>query len=102
MIDSITPDTVRFAVALAGIALLGYWTLERLLGEPDDPTLSWTSRSETGYLGVLFSGTKAVALVAISVAIALWDQVAALDPLVVVPLLGVVFVHWVVEKEERE
>ncbi|MFC6757882.1 MULTISPECIES: hypothetical protein [Haloarcula] len=107
MLEAIPLTGIRLVGALLLGAILVYWTIERLLGEGDDPTIRSSTSSDTGSASFLVSGTMAVATVA-SVAVALLLSPMGGGPVVSdpVPVLAaaafVVGAHWIVEKEERE
>jgi hypothetical protein len=88
-------------VAILLVGILIAWTYERLSGDGDDPTIRATSESQTGYMSVLVSGSKAVALVVGALALITWPTPLR-QPLVGAVLVGVVFVHWWIESEEVE
>jgi hypothetical protein len=96
--------------AIAGILLIGvllYWTYERFVGEGHDPVVRSSTSSDTGTASILLSGSMAVATLAI-VAGALFLAPIAGGPIledgraVALGLGGLVVVHWIIEKEERE
>ena len=95
-------EFLQMGLAFMGAVLLAYWTLERVLGGSGDPTLRSSSSSETGSASFLVSGTKAVALVVLVVIWGLWDALVAGNPWVALFFVGVLAVHVLVEKEERE
>lgn len=107
-IPALTPTRMRVVVGAAVLMILLYWTAERALGEDADPTLSATSRSETGSMAILLSGTKAVMFLAGLVALALLAPVPGMSAVVANPTLVIgalallVVAHWIFEKEERE
>ena len=98
---------LRLVAALLISAILVYWTVERFLGEGDDPTLRSSMSSDTGSASVLLSGTKAIAAVAGAAAVLLLAPIggvpAVANPAPILAFLGaIVATHWIVEKEERE
>ena len=98
---------LRLVGALLLVGILVYWTWERFVGQPDDPTIRSSMSSDTGSASVLMSGTKAVAAVAGAAALLLLAPIggtpAVANPTPILAFLGaVVASHWVVEKEERE
>lgn len=94
---------IRLMLAGAATVILAFWTVTRLLGSDDDPTIRHQATSETGTLSFLVSGTMAVAMVSGVVALAVAPEILAgtLVGYLTVGLLAVVVVmHWLVEKTE--
>lgn len=92
----------RIVVALVVLAVLAYWTVERALGQGDDPTLRHTSSSDTGTVSVLLSGTNAVLLLVAIGVLALAPEIAQGNPLLLGVFAAIGVLHWYFEKEERE
>ena len=107
MLEGIPLTGVRLVAAFVLAAILVYWTVERVLGEGDDPVIRSSTSSDTGSMSFLVSGTMAVAAVAGLGAALLLAPIGG-GPVVrnPVPVLAfaafVVGAHWIVEKEERE
>ena len=93
---------LRLIFALGVLAVLAYWTVERVLGEGDDPTLRYSSSSDTGYASMLISGTNAVLVLVGGAVVLLGPEIAAGNTGIVVVLVGLTLAHWYFEKEERE
>jgi len=92
----------RYVLAMLVIGVLLYWTLERIWGEGDDPTLRMTSSSNTGAMVMLMSGTKAVLVLVGLAALFLGPELLQGNALVIGALGCIVVAHWMFEKEERE
>ena len=98
---------LRAIGGLLVIAILLYWTYERFVGEGEDPVVRSQTSSDTGTVSVLLSGSMAVAALA-AVAGGLLLAPMGGGPIVengqgvMLGLGGLVVIHWIVEKEERE
>lgn len=107
MLEAIPLTGARLVGAFVLAAILVYWTVERVLGEGDDPVVRSSTSTDTGSASILVSGSMAVAMVT-GIGIALLVAPIAGGPVVSnpVPVLAfgafVVGAHWIVEKEERE
>jgi len=96
-------EMLRVGVGLAALAVLLFWTIRRLSGDGDDPSISYSSSSETGSKSVLLSGSYAVLGVAGVVGIAFWPELSSGGNVALGAVLGVVVVaHWILEKRERD
>lgn len=96
-------EFVQPAAIVALSAILVYWTLERVLGGEDDPSIRQSVSTETGTASFLLSGTKAVGAVAMGILVLAWPSTSGSSRTVLVALLATIVVaHWFYEKEERE
>lgn len=106
-LDTLPVADLRAIGGILAIVVLLYWTYERLVGEGADPVIRSSTSSATGTASMLLSGSAAVAAVAALAGVMLLAPVAG-GPLVgstqpiALGLGGLVVVHWIVEKEERE
>jgi|GEM_PF-3433484 len=106
-VDALPVADMRAIGGLLALVVLLYWTYERLVGEGADPVVRSSTSSDTGSASILVSGSMAVAALAVGAAALLLAPVAggpvvdASQP-VMLGLGGLVVVHWIVEKEERE
>jgi hypothetical protein len=94
-------DAVALTVAIGGLALLAVWTVDRVGGDDDDPTLRKWSSGVLGSASMLVSGTHVVGLVAIVVAGASVVGIGYVPGAIVIALAGLVAVHAVLEVSER-
>jgi len=103
-IEGLPLTDMRLIGALLLGVVLAYWTIERLVGEGDDPTLRMSSSTEAGSASFLVSGFKAVSTITAGVLILLYypDPAVENTRLVMLVLGGLLLSHWIVEKEERE
>ncbi len=98
---------LRSIGAILALAVLLYWSYERFAGEGADPVLRSSMQSDTGTASMLLSGSQAVMAMAGLAAALLLAPVAG-GPVVdssrpvLLGLGGLVVVHWITEKEERE
>jgi hypothetical protein len=98
---------LRAIGGLLVVVILLYWTYERFVGEGQDPVVRSSTSSDTGSASVLLSGSMAVGAMAALAAFLLLSPMGG-GPIVengqgvLLGLGGLVVIHWIVEKEERE
>lgn len=84
-----------------GLGMILLWTtLRRVRGEGDDPSIAVSSRSDAGSASFLLSGVHYVGAIAALIAVFAWDAVSQ-SQLIAGALVGVVALHYVLEKRER-
>ena len=89
----------RATIAVALGLLVLWWTVNRFRGEGADPQFSMEKQSQAGYTGVTLSGVHLVGAVVGVIGLLLWPVLVEYRVLQLA-LLGVVLVHYVVEKRE--
>jgi len=92
-------DGFRVTLAIALAVLVIYWTYARLRGEGDDPQLSVEQESRAGYSGMTMSGFHLVGVVVAVIGLLAWPVVVA-SRLAQIVLLGVLVIHYAIEKRE--
>jgi hypothetical protein len=94
------PTGVRALIAGALAFMLLWWTVERILGDSDDPSISFGG----DWILLRASGLPLIALVAGGIGLLLLPELSA-GPggmVVTVGLLGIVMLWWGYKSEERE
>lgn len=92
---------LRLVGGLVALAVLFYWTIRRIMGDGEDPTLRTSNSTETGYASVLVSGSYAVAAVVVIAGWLFWPWIRS-SPGLVVPMVLIVGAHIWWEGTERD
>lgn len=97
----LTPE-LRLLLAGAVQLVIIYWTYRRLAGGDTDPNLQKSSRTDTGTLSILLSGTMAVGLLVGVTALLVAPEIMAGNLIWPAVLVSQFSIHWLFEKRERE
>jgi len=94
------PVGARVLVAVFLAIMLLWWTVERILGDSDDPSISFGG----DWILLRASGLPLIAIVAGLIGLLLWPELAGSTGgmAVTVVLMGIVGLWWGYKSEERE
>lgn len=103
LIDGVLANAalVRSGLALLLGGLLVYWTVMRVFGASDDPSIAYQSSSDVGSKSFHVSGVYLIGGVVAVMALLTWEEFVGNLGLQAL-LGGAVVVHYVIEKRERD
>jgi hypothetical protein len=101
LLTGVPVQLVAAAVAIAALVLLAVYTVDRVGGSDDDPSLRSQTSGTLGSMSFLVSGVYAVALLALVVAAASKVALGRVPVAIVIALGGLVAVHAATEVQER-